>query len=151
MSKLMNPVLRNATTPWHGFRDLEDRLNRIFNAVPVDPETDGAAYVPAVDLHESDEAYTLVADLPGMTKADIDVRVHDDVVTIKGERKHEEWKQDDGWRRIERSYGNFQRSFRLPDGIDATKVEARFENGVLQVILPKPEQSKPRQIEVKVN
>jgi len=150
MSKL-SPVLRGVSGPWHGFRDLEDRLNQIFSTFPVDPDTDGPSYVPAVDLHESDDAYTLKADLPGMTKENIDVRVHDDIVTIKGERKNEEWKQDNGWRRVERSYGNFQRSFRLPDGIDATKVQAKMENGVLQVTLPKPEQSKPRQIEVQIN
>lgn len=146
-----SPVLRNTMSPWNSFRDLEHRLNHIFNGTPVDPETDAASYVPAVDLHESDEAYTLVADLPGMKKENIDVRVHDDVVTIKGERKHEDWSQDKGWRRIERSYGAFQRSFRLPDGIDAGNVDAKFEHGVLSVTLPKPEQAKPRQIEVKVN
>lgn len=132
------------------FRDLEGRINRMFNTMNLEPEQAGVAWTPPVDLHEAEDAYRLEVDLPGLTKDDIQLSITDDVVTLKGSRKQETEKRAEGYHRIERMYGSFQRSFRIPGGIDATKVEASFENGVLQVTLPKPEERKPRQIEVKV-
>lgn len=111
----------------------------------------GSAWVPSVDLRETDEQYTLAADLPGLKKDEIEISLVDDVVTIKGERKQEQEQNASGWHVFERNYGTFQRSFRLPRGVDAEKVNAKFENGVLTVTLPKPEQARKKQIEVKVN
>ncbi|MBI2433092.1 MAG: Hsp20/alpha crystallin family protein [Candidatus Hydrogenedentes bacterium] len=135
---------------WPSFRELENRLNRMFGSWPWEPEQAGVAWSPAVDLHESDDAYTLEADLPGLTKNDIHLSIADDVVTLKGERSQKSEKKAEGYHRVERIYGSFQRSFRIPGGIDASKVEANFEHGVLKVTLPKPEERKPRQIDVKV-
>lgn len=132
------------------FRDLENRLNRMLNSWQVEPEQAGVAWSPAVDLHETEESYTLEADLPGLSKDDIQLSVVDDVVTLKGARNQQSERKTEGYHRVERIYGSFQRSFRIPGGIDATKVDASFENGVLKVTLPKPEERKPRQIDVKV-
>jgi HSP20 family protein len=132
------------------FRDLEGRINRMFNNLAFEPEQAGVAWSPAVDLHETEEAYTLEADLPGLSKDDIQLSITDDVVTLKGSRTQKSEKKTEGYHRVERVYGSFQRSFRIPGGIDAGKVDANFENGVLRVVLPKPEERKPRQIDVKV-
>ena len=147
---LLVPMKRNNTITWPNFGDLEHQLDRIFNA-PVDNAVRSTGrWMPAVDIHETDDAYILEADLPGLTKKDIDVKVVEDRVTISGERKREDKSDEKGYCRTERAEGSFERSFRLQGGIDGGNVEARFENGVLSVKLPKPEETKPRQIEVKV-
>ncbi len=136
--------------PWAGFRELEDQLERVFSGrAPAACARDG--WTPAVDLRETEEAYVLEADLPGLKKEDIAVTVVDDVVTLKGARKWEHEGKAKGYQRVERSYGAFERSFRIADGIDAGKVEAQFQDGVLNVTLPKPEEAKPKQIEVKLS
>lgn len=139
---------RNQASPYAGFRELEERLNSIFNGVA---ETPAGTWRPAVDLREEQDHYLVEADLPGLKREDIDISIVGDVLTIKGQRNGEAVKQGEGYRSIERSYGTYQRSFRIPGGVDSNKVEASYEAGVLKVSLPKPETSKPRQIEVKVN
>jgi HSP20 family protein len=137
--------------PWSGFRDLEERLNQIFGGFPMDMETMGGAWAPAVDLHEGKDAYTLVADLPGIPREGIELNVVDDLITLKGERKEESERDEAGYRRIERSYGSFQRSFRIPGGFDAAKVSATYKDGVLSVTLPKRAEHQPREIKVNVS
>ena len=133
------------------FRDLEQHLSRVFSAAPSDPEWNVGAWLPAIDIHEDDDKYTIVADLPGIQKEDLTLTVKDNVFTLKGERKKQTEANGKGYHRVERAYGTFQRAFQIPGGVDATKVEAKFEHGVLQVSLPKPEASKPHSIEIKVN
>lgn len=133
------------------FRDLESRLNRVFSGLPVDPEWNVGSWLPAIDIHEDDDKYTLSADLPGLQKEDITLTVVDNILTLKGERRKQAETNEKGYHRVERAYGTFQRAFQIPGGVDAAKVEAKFEHGVLQVSLPKPEAAKPRNIEVKVN
>lgn len=142
---------KTPTAQWNPFREFEDRFGRVFAGLPADPEWNVGAWTPAIDIHEDENQYTLKADLPGIKKEDLSLTVVENVVTIKGERKQEMEKKEKGYHRIERSYGSFQRAFQIPGGVDANKVEASFENGVLTVALPKPEAAKPRQIEVKVN
>lgn len=123
---------------WNPFRDLE-RISRAFGAQAGDPEWNLGAWTPAIDVHEDENQYTLTADLPGLKKEDISLTVMDNVITLKGERKQEAEKKEKGYHRIERSYGSFQRAFQIPGGVEGSKVDARFENGVLTVTLPKPE------------
>lgn len=139
---------RNAVSPFIGFRDLEERINHLLGG---NTECVQGAWAPAVDLREDKDHYILEADLPGVKREDIDVSVTGNVITLKGKRDGEDWKQGDGYRSIERSYGSYQRSFRIPGGVDASKVQAAYENGVLRVTLPKPENAKPRQISVEIN
>ena len=166
MSMLV-PTHRNLWVPWPSFRDLEDRLDRIFRGFP----SGETSWAPAVDVSETDDAYVIEADLPGLKKEDIELTVEDEVVTVKGTRNsarhcapsarhcapsarhcapNETEDKPTGYHRIERGYGEFRRSFCIPGGVDADKVQANFTDGVLHVTLPKPEQRKPKQIEVKV-
>lgn len=129
-------------------KEFDRFVSNFFGDAGINP---ASAWLPAVDLRESEEQYTLVADLPGLKKEDIEISLTDDVVTIKGERKQEQEQNASGWHVFERNCGAFQRSFRLPRGVDGGNVNAKFENGVLTVTLPKPEQARKKQIEVKVN
>lgn len=139
-----------ALSPWSALRDLESRMNRMFKDLPaVDWPT--LEWAPAADLRETADAYLLDVDLPGMKREDIELSVVDNYISIKGERKHENKEERDGYHLYERHYGSFQRSFEIAGGFDAEKVNARYENGVLHLTVPKREEAKPKQIEVKVN
>jgi HSP20 family protein len=101
-----------------------------------------------VDLVEAEDHFVLKADLPGLSEEDVSIEVQDGSLTISGERKAEHEERARGWYRIERSFGSFNRSLTLPDGVDADRIEASFSHGVLEVRIPKPEESKPRRIEI---
>jgi HSP20 family protein len=131
-------------SPFRAFADIERDLDRAWNGNGNSP------WMPAVDVRETENAYLVEADLPGLKKEDIDVQVHDNIVTIRGERKQEEQEDKDRYARFERRYGRFERSFRLSDRIDTGKVEASYRDGVLRLELAKREEAKPRQIEVRV-
>jgi len=109
-----------------------------------------AEWAPRVDISEDDKEWLVKADLPEMKKEDVKVTVENGVLTITGERKFEKEEKNKKFHRIERSYGNFYRSFTLPDGADPDKVSAGFKDGVLNVHLPKSEKAKPKAVEVKV-
>jgi HSP20 family protein len=101
-----------------------------------------------MDLIETGEHYVLRADLPGLSDEDVSVQFEDNVLTIFGERKAERETQQEGYYRIERSSGGFSRSLTLPEGIDPDGVQAHFDRGVLEIRIPKPEQTKPRQVQI---
>jgi len=105
-------------------------------------------FEPAVDVVEHDSGYALRAELPGMKPEEIDISVDGNVLTLKGERRFEDKSEKGGYQRIERRYGTFQRSFNLPDTVNADAIEATMENGVLALYLPKQEQVKPRKVKV---
>jgi len=105
-------------------------------------------WVPAMDLVEADDHFVLKADLPGLAEDDVAIEVQDNVLTISGSREAEHERKEKGWYRLERSYGTFSRSLTLPDGVDAEKVEANFDRGVLEIRVPKPEARKPRRISI---
>jgi HSP20 family protein len=142
---------RGELSPWAPLRDLEGQFNRLFGELARDYDLFDRGWAPAVDLKENEQEYSLEADLPGMKKEEIDITVVDNVITLKGERKHETETKEKDYHRVERRYGSFERSFEIPGGFDADKIAAHFDNGVLRVTLPKREESKPKQIEVKVN
>lgn len=148
---LLVPVKRSNAFPWAGFSDLEQHFDRLFGTEANRGQPAPGKWVPPVDIYENDTAYILEADLPGLTREDISLSILEDRITLKGSRKREDKLEEKGYRRYERAEGEFERSFRINGGIDAEHVEAKFENGVLTVTLPKPEEAKPRQIEVKVN
>ena len=105
---------------------------------------------PAVDIYETDNELVLKADLPDVDQKSIDVRVENQTLTIAGERKFEKEENVKGFHRIERTYGNFVRSFAVPNTFDTDKIGAQFKNGVLSISLPKKETAKPRQVKVEV-
>lgn len=150
----------NALVRWDPFKEMEEaqnRLARIFGLTPArtangDRESMTITeWAPSVDIIEDDKEWLVKADLPEVKKEDVKVTVENGVLTITGERKFEKEEKDKKYHRIERSYGNFLRSFSLPDAADGSKVNAEFKDGVLKVHLPKSEQAKPKAVEVKVS
>ena len=133
---------------------LQNDMNRLFNTFFDTTTTGNGAtprrWVPAMDLVETDDHFVLKADLPGLSEDDVHIDVEDDVLTVSGERKAEHEDKREGYVRVERSYGSFRRSLTLPEGIDADAVQATFENGVLEVRIPKPEERKPRKVAIQV-
>jgi HSP20 family protein len=128
-----------------GFHAFEDSMNRLLTQPNARP------WVPAVDIRETENALIVKADVPDMKFEDIDVRMENGTLTLRGERKFEQDKKEGGWHRVERSYGTFERVFTLPDTVDPEGVKAEYKNGVLTVTLPKKEIAKPRQVKVQVN
>ncbi len=106
--------------------------------------------MPAMDLVETDDHFILRADLPGLDERDVNIEVEDNVLTISGERKEEHQDDQQGFYRVERSFGQFSRTLTLPKGIDPESISAHFQDGVLEVRIPKPEESKPRRISIGV-
>jgi HSP20 family protein len=132
---------------------LQSEMNRLFNAF-FDEGDNGRLrqgtrrWAPAVDLFERDNSLVLKADLPGLTEGDVKIELHDNVLTISGERSADFEDKQNGYYRVERAFGSFSRSLTLPEGVDADQIKASFENGVLEVTIPKPEERKPRRIEI---
>ena len=139
---------------WEPLRELsslQTEMNQLFNTAfdtPAGGNGGARRWTPAMDLVETDEHFVLRADLPGMTKADVNIELEDNVLTVSGERKAEHEEKREGFYRVERAFGTFSRALTLPKGIDPEAVNASFSNGVLEVRVPKPEQRKPRKITI---
>src|SRR5688572_15166668 len=122
-------------------------IDRVFDA--FFGQTDqGRRWVPPMDLVEAEDHFVLKADLPGLGEGDVNIEVQDGTLTVSGERKLEHERHEGGWYRIERSFGSFNRSLTLPDGVDPDGIAAEFKDGVLEVRIPKPEERKPRRISI---
>jgi HSP20 family protein len=113
-------------------------------------ESSLAAWVPPVDIYETESELVLKADLPGIQEKDLDIRVENNMLTIRGERKFDQTVKEDNYLRVERAYGTFSRSFSLPNTVNPDAIRAEYRNGVLEVRMPKREESKPKQIRVTV-
>jgi HSP20 family protein len=141
------------TDPFREFATLQDRMNRLFGDIYLrdDDVSTRGNWTPPVDIYETDNHdFVLKAELPDMTREDIDVTVESNTLTLRGTKKLSSDVKEDQYRRIERSYGTFSRSFTLPNTVDAGKVSAEYKNGVLTVKLPFREDAKPRTINVEV-
>ena len=123
-------------------------IDRVFDAFFGQTEQQARRWVPPVDLVEAEDHFVLKVDLPGLTDGDVNIEVQDGSLTISGERKAEHEEHERGWYRIERAFGSFNRSLTLPDGVDPDRIQASFSHGVLEVRIPKPEERKPRRIEI---
>lgn len=142
--------------PWRPFgelssflRERENLWNRLFGEMPF-PRLITEEWVPSVDILETKDKVLIKAELPGMESKDVHVSISGDLLTIKGEKKKDQEDKDEHHFRAERYYGSFQRVFQLPSSVQSDKVEATFEKGILKIILPKLEQAKKKQIEIKV-
>jgi HSP20 family protein len=124
-------------------------LGDVLPAMQGTEEVSNQRWAPAVDIKETNEALTLTAELPGLTKDDVQITIENQVLTISGERKFEKEVKGETWHRVERSYGSFSRSFTLPATVRIERVEASFTDGVLAIKLPKVEESKPRKIAIR--
>ena len=127
-----------------GLRAFQDSVNRLFT------EPNGRPWVPAVDIQETENELIVKADVPDVEMKDIEVRIENGTLTIRGERKFEAKKNEGAWHRVERSYGSFERAFTVPETVNAEGVKADYKNGTLAIVLPKKEIAKPRQIKVQV-
>jgi HSP20 family protein len=143
---------------WAPFRDLlniQDEMNRMFNNAfarfPEKGEGSAMLWAPLVDIVETDDEITVVAEIPGMKKEDVKISIQDDVLTLKGEKKQEKESNQKNFQRVERSYGVFERSFSLPSSIQSDKVKASYKDGLLTIHLPKAEEAKPKEISISVN
>lgn len=138
--------------PFRGFANLQDQVNRLFSESfrTHGEESALTTWAPAVDIYETPNELVVKADLPDVNEKDIDIRVENNLLTIRGERKVEKSVSEEDFLRVERTYGLFSRSFSLPNTVNAEAIAADYKNGVLTVTLPKREESKPRQVKVNV-
>ena len=142
-------------TRWDPFRNLstlQDQVNRLFET-NFPARSDNSAlttWAPAVDIYETENELVIKADLPEMDEKELDVRVENNMLTLRGERKFEQKVKEDNYLRIERTYGSFSRSFSLPNTVNTEAIKAEYKNGVLRVELPKRAESKPKQVKVNV-
>ena len=141
--------------PAREINSLQSEMNRLFNTffdTPTGSPGNGGArrWLPAMDLVETDDHFVLRADLPGLSEGDVNLELEDNVLTVSGERKAEHESRKEGYYRIERASGNFQRSLTLPEGVNPEAIEASFDKGVLEVRIPKPEERKPRKVAISV-
>jgi HSP20 family protein len=132
--------------PFPGLKAFEDTVTRLFSE-----PSNGRPWVPPVDIVETENELIVKADVPDLKFEDIDVRLENGTLTLRGERKFEKKTDKGGYHRIERAYGSFDRSFTLPDTVDAEHVKADYKNGTVTITLPKKEVAKPRQIKVEVS
>ena len=139
--------------PFRELRAMQDQMNRLldlaWNREPGE-ELRESVWQPPVDIYEDAELVVIKAELPGIDQKDIEVRIENNTLTLRGERKHDQEIQKENFHRVERFYGSFQRSFSLPQGVDQEKVKATCDKGVLTITLPKKEETKPKQISVEV-
>lgn len=138
--------------PFRGVATLQDQINRLFSDAfeRTGEESNLSAWAPSVDIYETEHELVVKADLPEVDPKDLDVRVENNVLTIRGERKFEKKVNEENYLRVERSYGTFARSFTLASTVNSEAIKADYENGVLTLTIPKREEAKPKQIKVNV-
>lgn len=144
------PSARVSSRPWRSpFDHLFDAFLGEDSRLPV--LAGNAAFTPRIDVKEDDVSYEISAELPGLEEKDIEISVSDGLLVLRGEKSGESKEKEGEYFRQERIYGRFERTFRLPDGVEAEKIEAKFKNGVLAIALPKKEEAKKvvRQVEIK--
>jgi HSP20 family protein len=144
-------------TRWDPFRDLvqlQDRVNRLFQestgTAGREEEFATSSFVPPVDIYENEHNIVLKLEVPGVDQKDLDIRIENNTITIRGERKFEKETKEENYHRVERRYGSFQRSFGLPNTVNPEQVTADYDNGILTVTLAKRAEAKPKQIRVNV-
>jgi len=140
---------------WDPFRDLitlREKMNRLFEEAFTsrgeEKDLVASTWAPSVDIYETENALVLSAEVPGIDEKDIEIKIEDNTLTLKGERKFEKETKEENYHRIERAYGSFYRSFTLPHYIDQDNIKAEHENGVLKITMPKKPELKPRKVKI---
>ena len=149
-----------AIVRWEPFRDLvglQERMNRLFdesfrgiNRTGSEEDWVGGSWAPAVDIYEQNGNIVLKAELPGVDPKDVDVRVENNILTLRGERKLDNEVKRENYHRVERAYGSFTRSFTLPNVVDTEKIKAEYKDGLLRMTLPKKDEARTKQIAIAV-
>lgn len=142
----------NRWEPFRGAATLQEQVNRLFGNVleHSGEESNLTSWAPAVDIYETEHELVVKADLPDIDAKDLDIRVENNILTIRGERNFEKKVNEDNYLRVERAYGSFSRSFSLANTVNAEAIKADYQNGVLTLTIPKREEAKPKQIQVSV-
>ena len=141
---------------WDPFRDvvtLRERMNRMFEDVFSGRAEEGkelttSTWAPSVDIFETERELVLTAEIPGIDEKDVEIKIEDNTLSLKGERKFEKETKEENYHRIERSYGSFYRAFTLPNSIDPDRIQATHENGVLKITMPKRDELQPRKVKI---
>ena len=141
---------RRTLSPLRNWFDMTSQMNQFLDNIFGEDDTDKVAWGPSVDVVENDDNLQIMAELPGIKMDEVKISLTDNILTVKGEKKNEVSESKRNFYRVERCYGRFQRSFTLPSTVDAERVKASLENGVLTITLPKAEQAKAREIPIKV-
>jgi HSP20 family protein len=140
--------------PFREFSTLQDRMNRLFRESygpeGRDESLTTSQFAPPVDVYEDEHNVVLKVEVPGIDEKDIDVRVENNVLTVHGERKVEKEEKEENFRRVERQYGSFTRTFTVPTTVDAERIQADYDKGILKIVLPKKAEAKPKSIKVNV-
>ena len=145
------PTLTHATfSPLARLNAFQQEVDRLFDFPSFSRDAQPGGWSPALDLYQNKDNFLVKIEVPGMKKEDITLSLHDGLLTVSGERRHEEAHDKKGALRNERSFGRFERTVTLPTQVDGTRVTASYEDGILTVTLPKAEAAKPRQIEIGV-
>lgn len=146
----MNNITRR--DPFRNVSSLQEQVNRLFESSfsHQGDQSTLTAWAPAVDVYETENELVIKADLPEISEKDLDVRVENNTMTIRGERKFEQKVREDNYLRMERAYGSFSRSFSLPNTVNTEQIQAEYKDGVLTVTLPKRAESKPKQVKISV-
>lgn len=146
-----------AVLKWDPLRDLlsiQDRMNRLFEQTlsrsRAEERVTASTWSPAVDIYETPETIIMKADLPGLSREDIEIQIRDNTLSLRGERRFAKDVQQENYLRIERAYGAFQRNFTLPATVQQDQIRATFRDGVLELTLPKAEEAKPKKIAIEV-
>src|ERR1700690_4200085 len=156
MKEITTMTVLTRFEPFREFSTLQDRINRVFResyghgSAGQDESLTTSSFAPAVDVYEDEHTVTLKIEVPGIDEKEIDIRLENNTLTVHGERKIEKEEKEENYRRVERQYGSFTRTFTLPTTVDAEKVSATYDKGVLQIALPKKAEAKPEQIKVNV-
>ena len=141
-----------ALVRWDPIRELDSLqgdMNRLFDRFFEGRTPNGGRrWIPAMDLLETGDHLVLRADLPGLAEEDVEIEIKDNVLTVSGERTAENEEKNEGYYRVERAFGSFSRSLTLPQGVDADRVQASFDKGVLEVLIPKPAEAKPTRVQI---
>jgi HSP20 family protein len=142
----------NRFEPYSGASTLQDQVNRLFNQAfgNSSDEASITTWAPAVDIYETEHELVVKADLPDVRPEDLDIRVENNILTIRGDRKFEKKVDEKNYLRVERTYGSFSRSFSLVNTVNSEAIKADYKNGVLTLTIPKREEAKPKQIKVNV-
>ena len=138
--------------PFRGATTLQEQINRVFGDLMgrTGEESNLTPWAPCVDIYETENELVVKADLPDVNPQDLDIRVENNILTIRGERNFEDKVNEDNYLRIERTYGSFSRSFSLASSVNSEAIKADYQNGVLTLSIPKREEAKPKQIKVNV-
>ena len=140
--------------PFREFNTLQDRMNRLFRDSYSEGREEGlitTAFAPAVDVYEDEHNVTLKIEVPGIEEKDIDIRIENNTLTVRGERKFEKDEKEENYLRVERQYGSFTRTFTLPNTVETENVSANYDKGVLKIKLAKRAEAKPKQIKVNID